>query len=719
MHPTDDNSRGAASVSSHPDTPKAPPSTPLLPAVPRHFPDPIIYQFTLYYPGNMPLVITAGHGGSATPGEPVTSRMTHRFTPLDSATLSGPTISPSSFSEPMIKHLDTEMGETEIMPWMPERDQSKGGSFKKDLNTHSTALNLANAVTCILHEQGYQCFTEEPNEQEYELEHEQVDTVDEHNRPHFLQQQLQQQQRLITRMANTADGVIPKKCDGQGPWGDENSDFPGAAPTLTNASPRPTVSPESSSSSTTTTATTTTTTTAAATSTVHGQSMVYYPHVVVFRVPRRYVDVNRNITGENAIAENHPVSEAAWKEYHGVIDHVQRIISQDHHDHQQVSPSEHVHQRPKAPGRGLLLDIHGHAHATNLIEIGYLLNGSTLALDDHQLDTRADVLSRNTSVRSLVSNVIHLPHNKPVQPRSSLPTTVDHTLHDPYHDNNNNNNNNNNNSNREAEKKVTLSAFLRGHDASLGGMLQRQGLNTVPSPEHPAPCRECVYFFGGYTIQRHGSRDSHDKQSGSGSYAMDAIQLELPKTLRFVDKEGGREVGMRMGYAVVEYMARYYGLSRGRSNLSMSSSSTSSSSSSSSSSAAAYKNLQGPYWRSYGAPGPLSSTSWDGRPSGPMTMSQEATARQLAFALRVIKEQHSSRRRSDSWENQSGDDSDGDDSTPSAATSFTKSASSSITSATTASTTTTITTTAATTTTRPSAGAHTSAAKANRQTSRL
>lgn len=167
----------------------------------------------------------------------------------------------------------------------------------------------------------------------------------------------------------------------------------------------------------------------------------------------------------------------------------------------------------------------GHSHATNLIEIGYLLNGTTLALDDTQLNAHAHVLINLTSVRSL-ENITQ-----------QDPNSCDRENQDP--------------------SKITLSDFLRGQNDSLGGMLQAQGLDSLPSPGHPAPARGADYYYGGYTTRRHGSRYREDgKQEG----AMDAIQLEMPKTLRFVDKEQGREIGMCMGQAVVKFMARYYNL---------------------------------------------------------------------------------------------------------------------------------------------------------------
>ncbi|KAG0036832.1 hypothetical protein BGZ82_003666 [Podila clonocystis] len=388
-----------------------------------HFPEPIVYQFTLYYPGNMPLIATAGHGGWDAPGKPVKRNMTHRFTPVD---LASP-ISVPAFSTPVG---DNTPDNPEVMPWMPERDQTKGGNFKMDVNTHSAALNLAGAVACIINE----------GQNEHPL-----------------------------------DSVVPLKCDFA------DSDDPDAPPPLTLSLQDTLTQGEENSS-------------------------FYYPHVVVFRVPRKFVDVNRNITGENAIAD-HPVAEAAWYEYHDLIDHVQRLVAQRHPDNEPREPSKNR--------LGLLLDIHGHAHATNLIEVGYLLNGTTLALDDKHLDAHANVLTNLTSVRSL-ENLIKQ-DSKPVN-------RDDQNDDDDDHDDN--------------DEKITFSDFLRGQN-SLGGMLQSQGLDS-----------------------RHGSRDQPEE-------AMDAIQLEMPKSLRFVEKDEGREIGMRMGRAVVEFMRRYYKLPHSMTSVSM------------------------------------------------------------------------------------------------------------------------------------------------------
>jgi hypothetical protein len=333
-----------------------------------------VFQYVLYYPGNLPLVITAGHGGSAQPGEVLTRKKTHRFRRIpDLATTTDP-IEILSFAEPLYpstSQSDLTTGAAiiaslnsneETMPWMAPRDQTKGGNFKKDLNTHSIALNLANAISCLT--SGSAINSSGVNSGPgYAI----IPTTD----GTFIgagPSSSRASSSSITAPVITDHGTndIPARCEQQGPWGDDDSDYP--FPTWTSLAPSPT--PTRTSTPTTSSA-------------LHqqqqdsarrhfGQQGQNYPHVIVFRIPRQFVDVNRNITGgENAIAEGDPHAEAAWHEYHELIDHVQKMALQKAN----ISVSLHreqerEHRNPRqqkqwmppqvpAPGRGLLLDIHG------------------------------------------------------------------------------------------------------------------------------------------------------------------------------------------------------------------------------------------------------------------------------------------------------------------------------------------------------------------------
>ena len=159
-----------------------------------------------------------------------------------------------------------------------------------------------------------------------------------------------------------------------------------------------------------------------------------YPHLVVSHLHRVKLDPNREL-GE--AAEGNPAAERAWWDYHSFLDAARRQVEEEQ-------------------GGGLYVDLHGHGHAIPRVELGYLLSGSTLALDDAALSAPANV--ERSSLRSLVA---------PTGP--------------------------------------TLAELLRG-PASLGARLEGEGVPAVPSPGIPHPAGD-PYFTGGYSTARHGSRD--------------------------------------------------------------------------------------------------------------------------------------------------------------------------------------------------------------------
>jgi len=166
------------------------------------------------------------------------------------------------------------------------------------------------------------------------------------------------------------------------------------------------------------------------------------PHLVVNHLHRRKLDPNRPFEAGTA---GDPRAEAAWAAYHGFVERAQQEVLARH-------------------GRGLLLDIHGHAHVRPWVQLGYLIDSSELALDDETLDG----LAAQSSIRSL------------------------------------------------AERGPSSFAELVRGPTSLGARLAASGFDAVPSPDNPSPGDE-PYFKGGYTVRRHGSRDGG---------TIDAIQLE-------------------------------------------------------------------------------------------------------------------------------------------------------------------------------------------------
>jgi N-formylglutamate amidohydrolase len=155
------------------------------------------------------------------------------------------------------------------------------------------------------------------------------------------------------------------------------------------------------------------------------------PHVILSRIHRRKLDPNREII---EAAAGNPDAEIAWREYHGFI-------------------SAAIAEARRNPTVGFYLDLHGHGHPIQRIELGYMLSAATLDLSDAQLN--ADPAAANHSARAFVLSA-----------------------------------------NR------TTSDVIRG-PVSLGAWLEREGYASVPSPSDPRP-GEAPYFSGGYSTDVHG-----------------------------------------------------------------------------------------------------------------------------------------------------------------------------------------------------------------------
>jgi hypothetical protein len=156
------------------------------------------------------------------------------------------------------------------------------------------------------------------------------------------------------------------------------------------------------------------------------------PHLVISHLRRTKLDANREVieaTGGNALAQT------AWTDSHAFIEQAATRVG-------------------GGSGRGLYIDLHGHGHAIQRLELGYLLSASSLNLSDAQLNTGA--FASQSSLR------LAMPH-------TSLP----------------------------------FAALLRGPD-SLGGLLG-SGQPSVPSPAMPSPGSD-PYFDGGYSTERHAAR---------------------------------------------------------------------------------------------------------------------------------------------------------------------------------------------------------------------
>jgi len=180
-----------------------------------------------------------------------------------------------------------------------------------------------------------------------------------------------------------------------------------------------------------------------------------YPHVIINWLHRKKLDANRDII---EAADGNPTAETAWQAYHDFIDAAKHQIIEDY-------------------GRGLFLDIHGHAHPIQRIELGYLLSKNELQLSDSMLNK--DTYIDKSSIRTLVGDNI---------------------------------------------QNFSHSELLRGQ-YSFGVIMDNKGFPCIPSSSNPFPLASEPYFAGGYNTKQHGSRDDNGK--------IDGIQVELNHDIRF------------------------------------------------------------------------------------------------------------------------------------------------------------------------------------------
>jgi hypothetical protein len=174
------------------------------------------------------------------------------------------------------------------------------------------------------------------------------------------------------------------------------------------------------------------------------------PHVIINRLHRSKLDANRELFDA---AQDDSIAGQAWNEFHSFIDSAEQRIGREF-------------------GRGLYIDLHGHRHEWQVVELGYLLVGNQLKLSNAELDAS-------------------------VQPST---TSLGLALND---------------------RTAPLSQLVRG-PRSFGAALEQEGFATVPSPTHPHPDGQ-PYFSGGYNLEQHSAF--------SGKLIV-GVQVETPTSLR-------------------------------------------------------------------------------------------------------------------------------------------------------------------------------------------
>jgi N-formylglutamate amidohydrolase len=199
------------------------------------------------------------------------------------------------------------------------------------------------------------------------------------------------------------------------------------------------------------------------------------PHLVICHLARVKLDANRAI---KEAAQGSAIAEKAWHEYHGFIREAEKVVMQSY-------------------PRGLYLDVHGHSHELQRVELGYLLGKDEIQWPPQKLN--APGVSQRSSVRLL-----------------------------------------------DESSDEDFAGLLRG-PYSLGAMLEQRGVPCVPAPGAELDVAD-LYFSGGYDTETHGSSD------GVG---LDAIQLEVPR--KFRDEKTSREALARaLADALAPYFEKHF-----------------------------------------------------------------------------------------------------------------------------------------------------------------
>jgi hypothetical protein len=203
-----------------------------------------------------------------------------------------------------------------------------------------------------------------------------------------------------------------------------------------------------------------------------------YPHIIICHLKRTKLDANRDLT-EAACGNEY--AETAWHEFHDFIDNAKTTV---------VSES----------GKGLYIDLHGHGHQIQRLELGYLLTSAQLGGSDADLNSSA--YEDCSSMRSLIfSNVSNLTHAE----------------------------------------------LLRGI-YSLGSMFAAFQYPAVPSIDDPFPLPGQPYFSGGYNIGEHGSVTEG---------TIDGIQIECNQDVRFTDLERSN-FAAAAAMVFLDYLIKHY-----------------------------------------------------------------------------------------------------------------------------------------------------------------
>jgi len=216
-----------------------------------------------------------------------------------------------------------------------------------------------------------------------------------------------------------------------------------------------------------------------------------YPHLIINHLARRKLDANRTVE-EAACGDAEAL--IAFDEWHDFIDVAKAAVL-------------------AASNRGWYMDMHGHGHTVQRLELGYLLTGAQLDLSNASLDANA-AYEDTASMRTI---------------SESAP--------------------------------LSFSALLRG-SSSLGTLYANNGFPSVPSTSDPGPGGES-YFSGGDNTRRHTCGAEATAFGGTTAGNICGVQIEANFTGVRDNATNRDRFGDATAIVLEQYLATHWSLNLG------------------------------------------------------------------------------------------------------------------------------------------------------------
>ena len=216
-----------------------------------------------------------------------------------------------------------------------------------------------------------------------------------------------------------------------------------------------------------------------------------YPHLIINHLARRKLDANRTAL-EAACGDAEAL--IALGEWHDFIDVAKAAVLE-------------------ASGRGWYMDMHGHGHSIQRLELGYLLTGAQLDLSNASLDANA-AYEDTASMRTISES-----------------------------------------------SPLSFSALLRG-PSSLGTLYANSGFPSVPSSSMPGPSGDS-YFSGGDNTRRHTCGAEATAFGGTTAGNICGVQIETNYTGVRDNATNRDRFGDATALVLEQYLATHWALNLG------------------------------------------------------------------------------------------------------------------------------------------------------------